>query len=479
MQVGKPALQISFHHFILSVRLLRHDLPTVCRHWNGSSVGDHRHWTGTSLGAKYKREQGAPILSPAHSWPLLSHCKKSVFISGAYIISRAAVWRMLAGYMKFLDGECLQVPSHLLRRFCLCLCVNIRIRKTSIFKKTRPHYPQIPSRQPQAPTYSAHSHAVSEISVSHHQHRLFEVLPYVCVSVCVRVCVCELQPWRWHKFSRETPSVPKLSRKRKSPPLTPSTAHSLFPLSGTHWGTVLVSAPVTQHFPHSTVSLPIAFASPHFAGSFHLHEGNEPLPLKHKKKKKERYFPPPCTWCITDLLCLHLKQSMIQVFRFNMETRLFLISLTPPPASLFETYLLLTQKAGVLGTSSCCCHWLWFKEMCFESKRRKQKKKTTQEKKTVEQLYLTSSPSGKTAPPSRLTINKPLPSFIHPPSPRPRPGALHICEKVIISQSGAAGCHVAFSAGKRWEMLYVRSSLLLCCLNSNSIAMTFETALTF
>ena len=378
MQVGKPALQISFHHFILSVRLLRHDLPTVCRHWNGSSVGDHRHWTGTSLGAKYKREQGAPILSPAHSWPLLSHCKKSVFISGAYIISRAAVWRMLAGYMKFLDGECLQVPSHLLRRFCLCLCVNIRIRKTSIFKKTRPHYPQIPSRQPQAPTYSAHSHAVSEISVSHHQHRLFEVLPYVCVRVCV--CVCELQPWRWHKFSRETPSVPKLSRKRKSPPLTPSTAHSLFPLSGTHWGTVLVSAPVTQHFPHSTVSLPIAFASPHFAGSFHLHEGNEPLPLKHKKKKKERYFPPPCTWCITDLLCLHLKQSMIQVFRFNMETRLFLISLTPPPPHCLKPICCLHKRLECWGRAAAAATD-FDSRRCVSSQKEENKKKTTQEKK--------------------------------------------------------------------------------------------------
>ena len=247
-------------------------------------------------------------------------------------------------------------------------------------KKTRPHYPQIPSRQPQAPTYSAHSHAVSEISVSHHQHRLFEVLPYVCVRVCV--CVCELQPWRWHKFSRETPSVPKLSRKRKSPPLTPSTAHSLFPLSGTHWGTVLVSAPVTQHFPHSTVSLPIAFASPHFAGSFHLHEGNEPLPLKHKKKKKERYFPPPCTWCITDLLCLHLKQSMIQVFRFNMETRLFLISLTPPRLTVWNLFAAYT-KGWSVGDEQLLLPLTLIQGDVFRVKKKKTKKKKQHKKKKL------------------------------------------------------------------------------------------------
>lgn len=62
---------------------------------------------------------------------------------------------------------------------------------------------------------------------------------------------------------------------------------------------------------------------------------------------------------------------------------------------------------------------------------------------SLEQLYLTSSPSGKSTPPSRLSINKPLPSFPPFSFPSSRSGALHICEKVIISQSGAAGCHAA------------------------------------
>ena len=138
-----------------------------------------------------------------------------------------------------------------------------------------------------------------------------------------------------------------MKKEIPTPPLTPSTAHSLFPLSGTHWGTVLASAPVTQHFPHSTVSLPIAFASPPFACSFHLHEGNEQLPLKHKKKKDislhlARDVPPS-------------KTKHNSGFYIQYGDKIILISLTPH-CYLFETYLLLGQKAIVLGTGSCCCH---------------------------------------------------------------------------------------------------------------------------
>lgn len=64
-------------------------------------------------------------------------------------------------------------------------------------------------------------------------------------------------------------------------------------------------------------------------------------------------------------------------------------------------------------------------------------------KNCLEQLYLTSSPSGKSTPPSHLAINKPVPSSPLSPSPLPCSRALHICEKVIISQSGVAGCHAA------------------------------------
>lgn len=63
------------------------------------------------MGTKYKRNkvlQFCPHSQLASSLTVKNH----VFISGAYITSRAAVWRMVAGYMKFLDAKCLQVPSH-------------------------------------------------------------------------------------------------------------------------------------------------------------------------------------------------------------------------------------------------------------------------------------------------------------------------------------------------------------------------------
>jgi len=59
-------------------------------------------------------------------------------------------------------------------------------------------------------------------------------------------------------------------------------------------------------------------------------------------------------------------------------------------------------------------------------------------KNSLEQLYLTRSSSGNSAPPSRLAINKALPYFPLSPSPLPTLGALH-----IIAQSGAAGCYAA------------------------------------
>lgn len=67
----------------------------------------------------------------------------------------------------------------------------------------------------------------------------------------------------------------------------------------------------------------------------------------------------------------------------------------------------------------------------------------SQEKNSLEQLYLTGSPSDKSTPPICLTINKRLPSYPLSPSPPRCLGAQHICEKVIISQSAAAGCHTA------------------------------------
>lgn len=95
--------------------------------------------------------------------------------------------------------------------------------------------------------------------------------------------------------------------KRKSPPRTPSKAHSLVPFSGTHWGTVLVSAPVTQHFPHSTFSLPIAFAFP-FCLQLSFAWGK--WAVASQALKKYIYFHPPCRWCITNLLYLYLRQGM-------------------------------------------------------------------------------------------------------------------------------------------------------------------------
>lgn len=52
---------------------------------------------------------------------------------------------------------------------------------------------------------------------------------------------------------------------------------------------------------------------------------------------------------------------------------------------------------------------------------------------------------------SYLTINKPLPTFSFLLASRLRLGALHICEKLIISQSGAAGCLAACQPQEEWK----------------------------
>lgn len=165
--------------------------------------------------------------------------------------------------------------------------------------------------------------------------------------------------------------------KRKSPPRTPSKAHSLVPFSGTHWGTVLVSAPVTQHFPHSTFSLPIAFAFP-FCLQLSFAWGKWAVASQALKKKKN--FHPPCRWCITNLLYLYLRQGMPLSAHLDLNSGFYIwyehkiiLTLTlknnPPwcffpfELSAFETSLLPAQKAEVLWTNSCCCHWLWVKEM--------------------------------------------------------------------------------------------------------------------
>lgn len=61
------------------------------------------------------------------------------------------------------------------------------------------------------------------------------------------------------------------------------------------------------------------------------------------------------------------------------------------------------QKAGVLAAALA---------IDFESRRCDASQKKPPKKPNLEQLYLTSSSSGKSTPPSRLAINKPLPSFL-------------------------------------------------------------------
>lgn len=107
-----------------------------------------------------------------------------------------------------------------------------------------------------------------------------------------------------------------------------------------------------------------------------------------------------------------------------------------------------TQKARVLWTNRCycCCrYWLWVKETWCRWKKKNVKK--------LEQLNLT-RPNWQV---SHLTINKPLPTFSFLLAFRLRLGALHICEKLIISQSGAAGCLAACQPQEEWKKMVLFS----------------------
>lgn len=264
------------------------------------------------------------------------------------------------------------------------------------------------------------------------------------------------QPSRWHKL-RENPFKAKVLMKRKSPPRTPSTAHSLFPFSGTHWGTVLASAPVTQHFPHSTVSLPIAFAFPFLLAAFIcMREMSRGLPSVKKKKRfpstlhmmhhKPKTWHSLCTW------------TWIQLFTFDMETGWFWIGLwrTATPRCVWNLSAAGTKERSVWGQTAAAA-------TDFESRRC-----DASQKNSLEQLNLTSSPSGQSTPPSRLAINKPLPSVLLPLFPvwglctSVRKSSFHSLAQQDATQPVSSGREgKCFTSGE--------NCLLLCCLHTNSI----------
>lgn len=262
--------------------------------------------------------------------------------------------------------------------------------------------------------------------------------------------------------------------KRKSPPRTPSKAHSLVPFSGTHWGTVLVSAPVTQHFPHSTFSLPIAFAFP-FCLQLSFAWGK--WAVASQALKKNIYFHPPCRWCITNLLYLYLRQGMPLSVHLDLNSGFYIwyehkiiLTLTlknkPPWCFFFPLSSVHLKPLCCLHKRPKCCGQTAAAAIDFESRRCDASKK----KQTVWSSWTWHSPSGKSTPFSRLTINKPLPSFLLSHSPSPvwelctsvRKSSFHSLVQQDTTQPDSPG-----REGKCF--ISVENCLLLCHLNTNSI----------
>lgn len=245
--------------------------------------------------------------------------------------------------------------------------------------------------QPQVPLLAAHSHAQSvRLSLVIISIDLWSEVLFNHVSICVST-----SPRGDINFER-TPSNAKALMKRKSPPRPPSTARSLFPFGGRHWGTVLGSHNIF-HTALSAFQLHSPFP---FACSFHLHEGNEPWPPGRKKK----IFP-------STLHVRHHKPTVRQGMTFS-------VHLDPNTGFCiwYENKIIfnLSSELGACEISSVGDKQLLLPLTLNQGDR--------SQKHSLEQLYLTSSPSGKSTPPSRLAINKPLPSF--PLFPR----SAHLCE---------------------------------------------------
>lgn len=263
--------------------------------------------------------------------------------------------------------------------------------------------------------------------------------------------------------------------KRKSPPRTPSKAHSLVPFSGTHWGTVLVSAPVTQHFPHSTFSLPIAFAFP-FCLQLSFAWGKWAVASQALKKKKN--FHPPCRWCITNLLYLYLRQGMPLSAHLDLNSGFYI---------WYEHKIILTLT--LKNNPPWCFFSLWaqciwnLSAACTKGRSVVDKQlllpltlsqgdvmQVEKQQKTVWSSWTWHSPSGKSTSFSRLTINKPLSSFLLSPSPSPvwelctsvRKSSFHSLVQQDTTQPVSPG-----REGKCF--ISVENCLLLCHLNTSSI----------
>lgn len=106
-----------------------------------------------------------------------------------------------------------------------------------------------------------------------------------------------------HENFKATPMTVEALMGRKSPSRSPP---QLAGLPSTHCQAVLVSAPLAQLFPHRSFSLPLAFAFPFSARTFHLHEGNELCSLRHEKR-----FPSTSQLAFHDALVSFVFSSFI------------------------------------------------------------------------------------------------------------------------------------------------------------------------
>lgn len=213
---------------------------------------------------------------------------------------------MVSGYTKFLDANCLQVPSRLLWRFCLCLCCNIQQSKDFYFKNqtslelaTDPQQTLRLQSQASHILPTAHSHTQSV--------RLSLVINAVGVCLVLFKLVC-LYVWAEAFTSaitvinfKRTPFGAKALMKRKSPPHTPHPIFGSLSLS-CQWHTLGDCANLrtrhttfsTQHcWPSNSICFPLSLAA--FICMREMSRG--------LRSMKKRSVPPPCTWRIVNWQC--------------------------------------------------------------------------------------------------------------------------------------------------------------------------------
>lgn len=238
--------------------------------------------------------------------------------------------------------------------------------------------------------------------------------------------------------------------KRKSPPRTPSKAHSPVPYSGTHGGTVLVSAPVTQHFPHSTFSLPLFL----LAAFICMREMSCGLPSVKEKKKKiisihlagggsqiyctsiwDKPWHCLCTWTRIHAVALNVNTKLWLWLWNKAALKVFFIFFLRAP-SIWNVSAACTKGRSVVDKQLLLPLTLSQGDV-MQVRKRKKERKNLSGAAEPDTAQVTSQPHSVASP--LITPWFPLLS----PLSISHLKALHICEKVIISLSGAAGCHAA------------------------------------